>query len=464
MPNGGSCLLGSINLSAYVIDNQVQITDLKKDVETIVEAMNEVLDEGLPLHPLQIQKDTVRDYRQIGIGVMGIADMLIKLKVRYGSSESINICNVVANEIASSALKSSAKLAKEYGAYPKYDYKVLTSDFFQNHADDETLNLAMEYGLRNSQLLTIAPTGSISNLLGISGGIEPIFANSYTRKTESLHGEDVYYKVYTAIVKEYMEANNLTEEEELPEFFVTASNIDYKERIEMQAVWQSHIDASISSTINLPFEATIEDVYNIYTLAWAKGLKGITIYRQGCKRQGILTTSTPKKEEDKNSLERGSVENTPIENCIAKGRKLTTGCGTLWLTAYFSEDKKLQHIFLDKGSKGGCNSFMCGLSRMISLSARLGANVDDIVDQLQSTVTCNSYFARTLTKKDASKGNSCPSAVGIALKEMFNEFNKTEANTKVEKIENECPVCGSELKASQGCFSCESCGYSKCDL
>ena len=125
-------------------------------------------------------------------------------------------------------------------------------------------------------------------MLGISGGIEPIFNISYTRKTETLHAQDVYYKVYTPIVKEYMNLKDISDENDLPDIFVTAMSLKPEERILMQSVWQKHIDASISSTINLPYEATEEDIYNIYMSAWEHSLKGITIYRDGCERSGIL--------------------------------------------------------------------------------------------------------------------------------------------------------------------------------
>lgn len=238
--NGGSCLLGSINLSAYVNDKIFDIYTFKKDIHTIVKAMNDVLDQGLPLHPLQIQRDTVRDYRQIGIGVMGIADMLIKLELKYDTDEAIEICDTIGKVLADESIKVSALLSKEEGHYPKYKPSILTSEFLKKNTSVETYELVKKYGLRNSQLLTIAPTGSISTMIGVSGGIEPIFNLSYTRKTESLHKEgDVYYKVYTPIAKEYMELHGLNEEEELPNFFVTAQTLNPHMRVKMQGVWQN---------------------------------------------------------------------------------------------------------------------------------------------------------------------------------------------------------------------------------
>ena len=305
LPAGGSCLLGSINLSEFVIapftDNaRFDYDKFKEAVKDSVVGLNEVLDEGLELHPLQIQRDTVGKYRQIGLGVMGIADMMIKLGIRYGSNESVELCEKLSNTMLNSAVEQSALLAKDLGVFENYNKEVLVkSPFYINNINDDVKKLVESYGLRNSQILTIPPTGSISTMLGISGGIEPIFNTSYTRKTESLHNEDVYYKVYTPIVKEYMRYHDIKDEENLPDIFVTAMTLSSNERIKMQGAWQKNIDASISSTVNLPYEATVEDVYNIYMSAWKNNLKGITIFRDGCKRTAILTNEKPKKEETK---------------------------------------------------------------------------------------------------------------------------------------------------------------------
>ena len=308
LPAGGSCLLGSINLSEFVVepftDNAIfDMEKFKACVEDCILGLNEVLEEGLSLHPLKQQQKSVSEYRQIGLGVMGIADMLIKLKIRYGSQESINLCNEISKNMLNSAVKKSALLSKERGPFEKYNEEaVFKSPFFINNIKEDIKELVKKYGLRNSQILTIPPTGSISTMLGISGGIEPMFNISYTRKTETLHSQDVYYKVYTPIVKEYMNLKDITEESELPDIFVTAMSLKPEERIAMQGVWQNYIDASISSTINLPYEATVEDVYNIYMSAWESKLKGITIYRDGCERSGVLLNDK-KAEKDKKKKE-----------------------------------------------------------------------------------------------------------------------------------------------------------------
>ena len=469
-----------------------------------------MLDEGLPLHPLQEQRESVRDWRQIGLGIMGLADMLIKMEIRYGSSEAIEICDKIGFEMANAAISESAMLACTDVPYPKYKNCIMQSEFFKKNTTNKTTEQVMLNGLNNSQLLTIAPTGSTSSMLGVSGGIEPIYANYYTRKTESLHGEDKYYKVYTPIVERYMKEHDLKDDSELPEYFVTAQTLDYRNRIDMQSVWQKHIDASISSTVNVPNDFTVEETEDLYMYAWEKGLKGVTIFRDGCKRAGILTTDTSKKSEkcndlnqiqskaSDNQLKRGMIIKAD-DNCIGKKRTLVTGCGTLHCEAFFDPDNgELLETYLSKGSEGGCQSYMVGLSRMMSLAARGGVDIYSIVDQLKSSTTCPSYAVRRATKKDTSPGSCCPMAVGNALMDMYKEMKeelgideelnisyenekkynnkekielknnqrKASIKTKMMKTQSNlslCPICGEPLQASGGCFSCPNDGYSKCD-
>ncbi|MGL6107782.1 adenosylcobalamin-dependent ribonucleoside-diphosphate reductase [Romboutsia sp.] len=333
LPAGGSCLLGSINLAEFIVepftDNSIfDIKKFKACVKDCVVGLNEVLEEGLSLHPLKQQQETVSQYRQIGLGVMGIADMLIKLNLRYGSIESITLCEKLSKIMLNEAVKQSALLAKEKGSYEKYNgEEIIKSSFYINNLDKEAKELVNKYGLRNSQILTIPPTGSISTMLGISGGIEPMFNTSYTRKTETLHDKDVYYKVYTPIVAEYMNIKEIREEKELSDIFVTAMTLNPKERIQMQKAWQIYIDASISSTINLPYEATKEDVYRIYVDAWKEGLKGITIYRDGCKRSGVLLNEKPKEDKKENLYENIIVENETNTYISDKERFTCPECG-----------------------------------------------------------------------------------------------------------------------------------------
>lgn len=487
LPAGGSCLLGSINLSEFVKNKQFDFQSFKKTVDISVKALNEVLDEGLPLHPLQEQRDSVRDWRQIGLGVMGIADMLIKMELPYDSDEAIRFCDEIGKVMAREAITASSTLALDYGCYPEYDKFYLNeSKFYQSHVLPETRDYIYLHGLRNSQLLTIAPTGTLSTMLGISGGIEPIYANSYTRKTESLHGKDVYYKVYTPIVDQYMKEHNLTDESELPDWFVTSATIDPMKRIAMQAIWQKHIDASISSTVNLPNEATVEDIEKLYMEAWKQGLKGLTIYRDGCKRSGILshedkTEDVQPQTKTFTGLGRGDIVECS-NDLVGKKRKLTSGCGSLHVLAFFDPATgDMQEVYLNKGSTGGCSNFMTGISRTVSLLCRAGVDVYTIKDQLDSTGACPSYATRTATKHDTSKGSCCPMAIGNALVDMWKEMqddigddleeenSKTElnisshANQNIENSSAICPECGEPLIFEGGCNSCKNCGYSKCN-
>lgn len=489
MPEGGSCLLGSINLSEFVNnDKTLNIDDLINVVDKAVIALNEVLDEGLELHPLREQRKSVRNWRQIGLGVFGISDMLIKMGIRYGSKESIDICDKIGFEIANQAIKTSAELD---GYYNKMNLEAITnSNYFKENTSEETKELVKKCGLRNSQLLTIAPTGSLSSMLGVSGGIEPIFSNYYTRKTESLHGEDKYYKVYTPIVEKYMKENNINNDSDLPDYFVTARDLCYKERIDMQAIWQKHIDASISSTVNLPNETTVEEIEQLYLYAWEKGLKGVTIFRDGCKRTGILTTDEPPKEDDyvkatpsniydTFELPRGYIIDTS-DDLVGYKRKLNTGCGSIHFEVYSDEfTGEPQETFVNIGSGGGCERNYQFISRLISLALRAGVPVESIIDQAMSIRPCKAYTDRTKSKGDTSKGTSCPSAIGHALKELqekinarcFEDDEECEScsiyeDNEVDAQEYEtpkCPECGEPLAFTGGCVSCFNCSYQKCE-
>ncbi len=472
LPAGGSCLLGSINLSAFVKDKKFDEEEFAQAVRICVRGLNDVLDEGLPLHPLQEQRDSVRDWRQIGLGIMGLADMLISMELVYGSKEAIDVCNRIGFLMADTAISESAIMAKEQGAFPLCEIdNIIKSPYFQENTTDETRELVEKYGMRNSQLLTIAPTGTLSTMLGISGGIEPMFATHYTRRTVSLHGQDEYYLVYPPLVQNYIDANGLKDDESLPDYFVTAQNLNYKQRLNMQGTWQMHIDASISSTVNLTEDFPEEEVYNLYMYAWQIGCKGVTVFRDGCKRLGILSTKEKEKEKPKHEEgERGFVADVE-DNVIGKKRKLMTGCGSLHCTAFFHpKTGELVEAYLNKGSTGGCNNFMIGLSRMISLAARSGCDLQSIVDQLRSCGSCPSYAVRTHTKKDTSKGSCCPMAVGFALIEMEKEmksdlglYEEEEKAAGPEKIINPCPNCGDELQFQGGCNVCKSCGWTKCE-
>lgn len=508
LPAGGSCLLGSINLSEFVInpftdDALIDYDKLNDTVSLSVRFLNEILDEGLSLHPLDIQRETVANWRQIGLGIMGAADMLIKLGIPYGSQKAIDVCNTLGKFIANKAIETSSILAGEEGVYPKYNSSVLDTTFFKENTNYKTEALVRQNGLRNSQILTIAPTGTLSTMLCCSGGVEPIFANSYTRKTESLMGKDQYYKVYTPIVEEYMTSNNIDSEEDLPDYFVTAGDIKPIDRIKMQEAFQKHIDASISSTINLPYETTVEEVEDIYMKAWQHNLKGITIYRAGCAREGVLVSDDKYIDNDKKietspqkchsineiqGLPRGYVVDVS-DDLIGYKRKLNTGCGSIHMEVYSDEiTGEPQETFINIGSSGGCERNYQFISRLISTALRGGVPIESIIDQAMSIRPCTAYINRTKSKHDTSPGTSCPSAIGYALKDLHEKMHdryfpeceecvmdceddieyetfelKANNQTVITTTIAKCPECGEPLIFEGGCNTCKACGYSKCD-
>lgn len=477
LPAGGSCLLGALNLSEFVENPftdkaAFNIPEFKSAVRIAIRALNDVLDEGLELHPLEEQRNSVRDWRQIGLGIMGFADMLLKMSCQYDSARALDIIDMVGKTLVNTGLEESALLAMDTEPFPECDLRLILASTFitvlrnSNVIEDNTIDLIKRYGLRNSQLFTIAPTGSISTMLGVSGGVEPIFATHYTRKTQSLHGEDVYYNVYTPIIQKMIDTGVISEEN--VSTIATAQNIDPFDRVTIQAQWQRFIDASISSTVNVTNDTTVETIRDLYQAAWEDGCKGLTIYRAGCKKEGVLVVDTPKEQTMENTIHI-PITDTSIDNCVAYGTQLTTGCGSLWMSVYFHKKTgQLCHIFLDKGSQGGCNSFMIGLSRMISYAGKLGGTVEGICDQLNSVPACPSYSVRTALKKDTSAGKCCPSAIGRALMELKQRYieDHIEMSTGELKQEemtvNNCPECGAKLNFTGGCNSCPECGWSRC--
>ena len=466
LPAGGSCLLGSMNLAAFVKNGKFDFDDFCESVNVAVQALNDILEEGLPLHPLEEQRKSVSEWRQIGLGIMGLADMLVKLELPYDSEEARDLCDNIAHAMADQAMLMSSKIAEFRKApYAKYDPRVMDTPYFKAHADALTYLKVRDHGLRNSQLLTIAPTGTLSTMLGISGGIEPIFANSYTRKTESLHGHDEYYKVYTPIVQEYMDTHGLKDESELPNWFVTSSDISPRDRIAMQAVWQYSIDASISSTINLPETATVEDIKDIYMTAWEMGLKGVTVFRNGCKRTGILATDS------KESVTSTDESEAPKYNYITPVSRKSIGtthgntyckkcaCGTLYITLNRDDDGNVVESFIHTSKGGICQANTSAVNRLVSLCMRSGVKTDEIIDQLKG-ITCGAC-TKAMSNGIKLDGISCPDILARTLIEFC---KPTDEKKLVEKPTNQecCPECGEHIIHDGGCVQCTNCGWSKC--
>lgn len=504
LPAGGSCLLGSINLSEFVCNPYTEkpefdMATYRITIRRAVRALNDVLDEGLPLHPLQIQRDTVRDWRQIGLGVFGIADMLVKMGLDYGSEKARKFCVIIANALASTAISESNRLARKFGAYPKYTNKVFDTPYIKHIYNEEDRRMLAIMGLRNSQLLTIAPTGTLSTMLGVSGGIEPFFATEWERTTKSLHGEDVVYKEHPRTIEELLKAQDT---DIIPNYVVTSGSIKPIDRIKMQAVWQRYIDASISSTINLPNDTTPEEVAEIYMQAWKHGLKGVTVFRDGCRRVAIL--NAPTNDEDgqlddeniktkltdlNNQLRRGDILDVSDDLLSAK-RTLINGCGKMYLHLDFDEmTGEPLETWIECGSGGGCERNLTFISRLISVALRGGIPIEAIIDQAMSVKPCKAYCDRTKLKHDTSRGTSCPQSIGYAMEELYHKIQDRcfvddggydiETSIEIEKIEKiddetkisndldfqnpVCPECGEQLFMEGGCVICKSCGWSRCD-
>ena len=467
LTDGSACLLGSMNIASYVYNKEFDWEEFSNDVRTATIALNEALVEGTPLHPLQIQRESAAKWRAIGLGIFDLAGALVKLGITYGSSDAVEFAKKLTSVMLVYSYMQSCDLNTD-NLLPLDN--LFDSEFYKKqiapYLPEEYIG---KYPL-NSQLLTIAPTGTLSTMLNaLSGGGEPAFALSYTRTTKSLHGKDVTYEVHPKLVTDYMAQYECTFDQ-LPPEFISSDKLSWKQRIDMQAALQTSIDASISSTVNLDEDVTAEEVYDLYMYAWKKGLKGVTIFRRNCARAAILN-DRPQKETPK-ELQRGEIIKAG-DNCIGLKRTLMTGCGSLHLQAFFNpETGELLETYLSKGSQGGCNNFMIGLSRMMSLAARGGIKIESILDQLKSCGTCPSYAVRKATKGDVSLGSCCPTAVGNALKDMHKEVleriqccEPVKSERREEIIvdaKNKCPECGAELEFSGGCNSCPSCGFSKC--
>lgn len=484
LPGGGSCLLGSLNLSEFVKSNghpYFDYNELENATVKAVVALNEVLMDGMPLHPLEEQRNSVRDWRQIGLGTMGLADTFIKLGVTYGSEDSLFFIDHIYKTIATASIEASLQLAKVQGCYPNCDKEALIKSSFIKNLNLPTMVIdeIRKYGLFNSQLLTCAPTGSIGTMLQISTGVEPIFAMKYTRKTISLEGKDTYFDVYTKIAQDWLDANP---GKKLPNWFVESKDIDPIDRVKVQSHLQKYIDASISSTINLPNEATQEQVFDIYMSAWKQGLKGVTVYRSGCKREGILTTETPKKEEPVMTPEEccpnlDSISPITREDLgsVLHGKtyKYKTACGTLYVTINKDSKGNIVELFTNSSKNGTCKANLNGETRLASLALRAGVKTEDVIDQLRGIHCQSCAFARAKgTKID---GTSCPDIISKSLqqayvedKELVNEPakldkpNNPKRNDVVSKSSSKCPECGAEIIHTEGCMTCPSCGYSKC--
>lgn len=491
LKSGCSCDLGSLNLSNYVKLPYTEkayfdIETFKNDILVAVWALDFVLDENKNNHPLKIQSKNSQEWRNIGLGVMGYATALIMLGIKYGSDEAKLFTDNLFNVLFREAVFSSNKLASIKRPYPKYKECIFESRIMKSHFNDEEIEKLKRFGLRNCSLISIAPTGSISTMMQLSGGCEPEFAFKYWRTTKSVGGgEDHTYEMDTQAVLNYHKHHP---DGELPDYFITSGELDWKDRIDVQAIMQKHVDTAISSTINLPNETTLEGMEKLYLYAWEKGLKGLTVFRDGCKRIPILAKSS--NDEENSIIPKYDYITPESRKEIGKMTGATypkrCACGTLYVTVNHNEDGNLLECFVHTSKNGICQSNINALTRMISVAMRCGISVNEIIDQLKG-INCPACI-KAKSNGNNLDGISCPDIISRVIQEEYslnnkdenNEYNcngeckectcKKEESKKEDKTFNSkdvkstgrCPECGEKIQLSEGCMKCLNCGWSKC--
>ena len=507
LPDYGSCNLGNINLSAYVknpftANAEFNFVELTQDVPIYVKALNDVLIEGKEYHPLKGQRDAIRDYRQIGLGVTGLADMLIKMRILYGSKEACELIAKVYSCIINQAVIASVDYAvdNDYSSYLGFNVKDFCNcTFAQKVLNRETKEYVKAKGkVYNSQFLTIPPTGSVSIVLGnCSSGVEPNFDWRYNRKIETIYDEPRKVLVTAGIVKEYAEYLGMTVDKVLevglPDYFVTATKgVTYMQRVAMQGACQYYIDGAISGTVNLPNDATVEDIVDLYKEAWLQGLKGITVYRVGSEREGILTEVTPVTLDEtkvepviiphgkKIELQRGEKKAIAPDTIYYK-EEVKIGCGELNLfIGYSPSEKALQDFWVKRKGNGGCERNIESTVISMSLLQRVGGSFEMLEESFKGIGSCNSFVHARSKGAKLSKGSNCGQAIFNTLydfvKRMALQYVETDENrhvlnyaftegnsTSPVTISNPCPSCGKPLHRQGGCYTCDECGYNRCD-
>jgi len=469
----GCCNLGNINLTKFVLDPftekaRIDYEGLERAVRYGVRFLDNVLDYNKERHPLPQQREASLYSRRVGLGITGLADMFVMLGVKYDSPRALELSDELFSFIKNVAYDESANLAKEKGPFPGLSVQEHLKRPFVQRLDPKVLEKIRAHGLRNACLLTIPPVGSGSVLAGVTSGIEPIFDLVYIRRSESLSKE--VYKVYHPLVKKYMELHGLSDESQLPDYFITAHRIDPEFRVRLQATIQKHIDAAISSTVNLPEEATPEYVEKIYFLGWKLGLKGITVYREG-SREGILLTT---KAAEARKLEQKRTRDFQLEGATYKFR---TELGNLYITVN-KEDGEPFEVFVQIGKTGSTVlSLAEAIGRLVSLALRSGIKADEVIEQLKDIKSVS------VRQDNGMLVHSIPDAIAKALELSLGRSLHEAAEpllslAKEQKPEHEgkqvmsmaregyafdiCPVCGNVLYKLGSCLTCGACGFSTC--
>lgn len=421
--------------------------------------MDNLVDENMQHHALKEQKEVAFNYRNIGIGYMGITDLFVKFGFKYGDINSQHLINTISNFIFKYAVKASSSLALYKGSFPKYTDDVFNSTIIKNHFSNDEIKVLKKQGLRNCALLSIAPTGSIGTMLNISTGCEPYFALSYNRKTISLNKEDTLYQVFVKEADYYIKNIDKT----LPEYFIESKNINYLDRIIMQSIMQNHIDTAISSTINLPSSTTVEDIKTLYLQAWESGLKGVTIYVDG-SRDPILST---KKEKPKEIIDRGAPKRpkdleADFYSVKVKGEQFIVLIGLFENKPYEvftfrpteEVDIKPHRGVITKNSKMhySYNSEYINIKN-IELAH---SNIEELAATLYSSMLLRHGVDIKYIIKTAKKVNENITSFSSAMCRILSKYLKDGETGEI------CPECGGKIIRQGGCLGCQSCGYSKC--
>ena len=459
-----SCNLGSINLVKCIINGKFDFEKLKLLTSKAIRW----LDNMITVNKLPLKKidEVTKQIRPIGLGIMGLSEVLYILKIKYNSLEGCNFAEKIIKNMKEIAIETSKELAKEKGVYPAWE-------------GSEWCKKGIK--IRNCNLLSIAPTGTLSFIANTSGGCEPIFALTYSRRT---YDGNLYY-VTNEIFKQELEKREIYSDElmdkieknhgscvgiddipkDMQEIFVTAHDINPYDHVKMVSVLQKHVDLSISKTVNFSNNATVEDIMDIYLYAWKMGLKGLSVYRDGCRQNQTLSVIREEIKENDYIIPKQAMARAKGERV-----KLPTGCGSIWLMTFKDKYNNLAEIFSQPGTSGGCTGLTEALTRTVSLLFRSGVHPEYIIDQLQS-VKCP--VAMNARKEGKCDGKSCSDIIAkellYQLGKTKNEIIKNENNSRSEynneNIDNEnyrkCPDCGEKLRSEGGCVIC-NCGFSLC--
>ena len=439
-----SCTLGSINLARMVEDGKVDYPRLKKVVHAAVHFLDNVLE--INNYPLKIIGETSRKTRKIGLGIMGFADMLIEMSVAYDTEEAEALAEVIMSFIRDESRAASENLGRARGNFEAYE---------KSRFDDPSTPF-----MRNATTTTIAPTGSISLIAGTSSGIEPIFAVAHVRRI--LGGEKLFetHPLFLRMAKEqggYSEElakkivrnGSVTDLESVPEdvrrLFRTSHDISPEWHIRIQAAFQKYTDNAVSKTINFSSSVTPEEVKAAYLAAYRLGCKGLTIYRDGSRRDQVLHAGALKVESEKIS------PRPRPQRTFGFTERIRTGCGNLYVTIN-SDDNGICEVFGKMGKTGGCASSQIeSVGRLISLALRSGVTTEAIVKQLVG-IRCPSP-----AWENGRMVHSCHDAIAQVLKGVI-EGGFVEKQSAM----GVCPDCSGPLMHEEGCLVCHSCGFSKC--